>query len=151
MKLRITWPVGIVLALAAFVIFILSYVIRVMVNPIYEHHLVSEEYYKDELLYQQEMDKLNNAAALEKDITTTKTKEGLIIEFPSTLDYKKITGHIYFQRTNNKHIDFDLPIIALTSNQFLVDKSKFVDGQYQLKIEWKTPEKEYLYKNKIRY
>lgn len=150
MKFKITWPVGIVLALVAFVIFILSYVFRVMLNPVYEHHLVSEEYYKDELLYQTEIDKLNNAAALLEDISVVKTEEGLLIKFPSEFDYKKITGHIYFQRLNNKTIDFSLPI-ALTSNALLIDKSKFVEGQYRLKIDWKTPEKEYLYKNKIRY
>lgn len=151
MKLKFTWPVGIVLALTAFVIFILSFVFRVVFNPVYDHHLVSENYYKDELHYQEEIDKLNNAAKLVENITIEKVEEqGLLIKFPSDIDYTKISGHIYFQRLNDEKIDFDLPI-HLKSNQLLIDKSKLVIGQYNLKIDWKTPKEEYLYKKKIMY
>ena len=60
MKLKISWPTGIIIAITAFVIFILSFVYKVTFMPKYGHHLVSEDYYKDELNYQQEIDKENN-------------------------------------------------------------------------------------------
>ena len=59
MKIKISWPMGIIIAMTAFVIFILSFVYKVTFLPAYDHHLVSEDYYKDELHYQQEINKEN--------------------------------------------------------------------------------------------
>ncbi len=66
MKFKISWPTGIIISIAAFVIFILSFVYKVTFLPQYDHHLVSDDYYKDELNYQQEIDKLNKAAELKQ-------------------------------------------------------------------------------------
>jgi len=81
---------GIISAMALFIIFILSFVYKVTFLPEYDHHLVSEEYYKDELNYQQEIDKLNRAAALKEDILISHEKNGLMIKFPSEFDFVKI-------------------------------------------------------------
>ena len=69
MKIKISWPAGIIIAISAFVVFILSFVYKATFVPEYDHHLVSDEYYKDELNYQQEIDKLNKAALLKENIS----------------------------------------------------------------------------------
>jgi len=150
MKFRISWPVGIVLSIAAFVIFILSFVYKVVFLPQYDHHLVSEDYYKDELNYQQEIDKLNNAFELKQNITYKKIIDGLLITFPSEFEASKIKGTISFQRLSNKKIDFQLPI-DLKSNNFLVPDKKLVEGKWNVKIEWGVNDKTYLFKEKIMY
>ena len=61
MKIKINWGTGIVIAIVLFIAFILSFVYKTIFMEEYEHHLVSEDYYKDELHYQEEIDKLNNA------------------------------------------------------------------------------------------
>jgi len=150
MKYKISWPTGIVIAIIAFVVFILSFVFRVTFMEAYNHHLVSEEYYKDELNYQQEIDKLNNAGILKEDITLKKVDNGLLISFPSEFEPTQISGLISFMRLSNDKIDFQFPI-RLKSNKYLLNDDDLVEGRWDVKIEWKVNNTTYLFKEKIMY
>jgi len=150
MKFKISWPTGIVISLSAFIIFILSFVYKATFVPQYDHHLVSDDYYKDEMNYQQEIDKLNKAAALKEDVTLIKVSEGLLIKFPSEFDAKKITGTISFQRPSNNKIDFQFPIKLIASN-YLISNEKLVEGRWNAKIEWTINGTTYLFKEKLMY
>ena len=150
MKFKISWPTGIILALSAFIIFILSFVYKATFMQEYDHHLVSDDYYKDELNYQQEIDKLNNSAALKEDVTLTKVAEGLLIKFPAEFDPEKITGTISFQRPSNDKIDFQLPIKLTTAN-YLISNNNLVEGRWNVKIEWTINGNTYLFKEKLMY
>ena len=150
MKFKISWPTGIIIAMSAFIIFILSFVYKATFMPQYDHHLVSEDYYKDELNYQQEIDKLNKAATLKEDVTLTKVAEGLLIKFPAEFDPEKITGTISFQRPSNDKIDFELPI-KLTNANYLIADDNLVQGIWNVKIEWVINGTTYLFKEKLMY
>lgn len=150
MKVKLNWPTGIILALLAFIIFILSFVYKATFVPEYDHHLVSDEYYNDELKYQEEIDKLKRAADLDENVSIKKVEAGLLIIFPSEFDFKQIKGSISFKRMSNHTIDFSFPI-ALNSNQFLLVDEKLVDGRWDVKIEWKAEGTAYLFKEKIMY
>lgn len=150
MKFRISWPAGITIALVAFVIFILSFVYKVTFMEEYNHDLVSEDYYKDELNYQQEIDKLNNAAKLKQNVVIEKTSEGLSIIFPSEFQPNTITGDIQFQRLSSSKLDFELPI-KLQTNTILIKNENIVEGKWNVRITWKVNDKEYLLKQQINY
>ena len=150
MKFKISWPTSIILALSAFIIFILSFVFKATFLPEYDHHLVSDDYYKDEMNYQQEIDKLNKAAALNEDVTLTKVAEGLLIKFPAEFDPEKIAGTIKFQRPSNDKIDFQLPI-KLTTADYLILDDNLVQGIWNVKIEWTFNSNTYLFKEKLMY
>lgn len=150
MKFKISWPTGIIIAMSAFIIFILSFVYKATFMAEYDHHLVSEDYYKDELNYQQEIDKLNKAATLKEDVMLTKVAEGLIIKFPAEFDHEKITGTISFQRPSNDKIDFELPI-KLTTADYLIANDNLVQGIWNVKIEWGINGTTYLFKEKLMY
>lgn len=150
MKFKISWPAGIIISIVAFVIFILSFVYKVTFLPEYDHHLVSEEYYKDELNYQKEIDQQNKGIALKENVSIKKTNEGLLVSFPKEFEPSTISGIIYFQRLSNDKIDFELPI-KLETNEFLIKKETLVEGRWDIKIEWIVNENKYLYKEKIMY
>ena len=150
MKIKISWPTGIIIAIIAFVVFILSFVYRVTFMAEYDHHLVSEEYYKDELNYQQEIDKLNNAAILKEDIILEKVENGLLISFPSKFDPSQISGLISFKRLSNDKIDFQVPI-KLQTSKYLLSDDILVDGRWDVKIEWTINNTAYLFKEKLMY
>jgi hypothetical protein len=150
MKFKISWPTAIIVSIAAFVVFILSFVYKVTFLPEYDHHLVSEEYYKDELNYQQEIDKQNKGAALTENVRLTKSTEGLIISFPAEFEPTQISGLISFQRLSNSKIDFSHPI-KLETNDFLIEDKNLVKGRWDVKIEWSVNNNSYLYKEKISY
>ena len=71
--MKINWGTGIVLAFIGFISFIMYFVINMNINKKYDHDLVIENYYGQELEFQNDIDKQNNAKTLEKNISWTKT------------------------------------------------------------------------------
>ena len=144
------WGTGVVIAMASFMIFILTFVYRSVVMDEYQHELVSEDYYKDELHYQEEIDKLNNAATLEVNLKVSRRTEGLLLQFPGNLDPGKISGTIRVQRPSKKALDIELPV-QLSGNEQLIPDEKLVSGKYLISVDWKHGESEYLFKEELFY
>ena len=145
MKIRFTWGTGIVIAMLSFMIFILSFVYKSIAMEEYQHELVSEDYYKDELHYQEEIDKLKNSQTLSEDIKLANIKEGMRISFPENIDQDQIKGTIYFQRLSNEKLDFTEQI-KLTDHHQLIPVEKLVSGKWIIKIDWETEQDKYLFK-----
>ena len=131
-------------------IFILSFVYKSIAVDKYQHELVSEDYYKDELHYQEEIDKLNNAKTLETDVELTNSKEGITIEFPKNIDENQISGTITFLRLSDEKLDFTEEI-QLTGHKQLIPSTKIVSGKWIVRIEWQNRDQEYLYKESWFY
>lgn len=148
--MKINWGTGIVIAFVAFIAFILYFVINMIGNDKYDHDLVTEEYYKKELEYQDDIDKLKNARALEKDITVTKTEDGLQVIFPEGFDYKEIKGKLFLYRPSNKQLDFETSI-SLSKPNLLIPDKRLVDGRWNIVIDWQYKNKLYLYKDSLVY
>lgn len=150
MKIKISWSAGIVIAMVSFMVFILSFVYKSIAMDEYQHELVSEDYYKDELHYQEEIDKLNNAKKLEEDIVLKNTKKGVLVQFPIEMDNNEINGRIHFQRLSNKKLDFTEEI-RLENHQQLIDAEKLVSGKWVVRIDWQYGEELYLFKDSWFY
>ena len=148
--MKINWGTGIVIAFIGFIAFIMYFVVSMNINDKYEHDLVTEEYYKEELAYQNDIDKLNNSKTLETDITYDRTEEGLVIKFPKHLDIEKITGKVFLYRPSNKQLDFETQI-SLSKPHLLIPDKRLVDGRWNIKIDWQYNGKSYLFKESIRY
>lgn len=148
--MKINWGTGIVIAFVAFIAFIMYFVINMSTNKKYVHDLVTEEYYKEELLHQKEIDKENNAKALIQNVSWTKTKEGILISFPDELDHPKIEGKVFLYRPSDKKLDSEISI-SLSDNEMLIPKTRLLDGRWNIKIDWEYKGKSYLFKESIVY
>lgn len=148
--MKINWGTGIVLAFIGFIAFIMYFIITMNVNSKYDHDLVTEDYYKQELAYQSDIDKLKNAKKLNTNISYKKSVEGLIINFPSDIDIKKITGKVFLYRPSNKHLDFDVDI-SLSKPFLLIPDNRLVDGRWNIKVDWQYNDESYLYIKTINY
>lgn len=148
--MKVNWGTAIVIAIISFMVFILTFVYRSAVMEKYQHELVSEDYYGDELHYQEEIDKLKNASELEVDVTFVRTADGLTFRFPEGLEPEKITGTISLQRPSNKSLDLKVPI-ELTENDFLIPDQNLASGKYIVVVDWKYEDSEYMFKDEIFY
>jgi len=148
--MKINWGTGIVIAFISFIGFILNFVTTMSTNKQYKHDLVTEEYYKEELQYQNEINKLKNAKTLNTNIVYSKTNEGILIQFPKGFDIEKITGKISLYRPSNKQLDFETTI-SLSKTYLLIPDKRLVDGRWDIKIDWQYNGKNYLYKKSIIY
>jgi nitrogen fixation protein FixH len=96
-------------------------------------HLVAKDYYKQEIAYQSEINKIKNANALHFDsISYSKEKQMLQI----TLNQPISKGEILFFRPANARKDFRLPLqIDESMTQFISTKA-MDKGLWRIKMSW---------------
>ncbi|PIB38743.1 FixH family protein [Maribacter sp. 4G9] len=148
--MKINWGTGIVLAFIGFIGFIMFFVVRMSTDTRANHDLVTEDYYRQELAYQKEIDAQNNANKDINQVEVNKSANGLEIVFPIKLNPKEIEGTVSLYRPSNKQLDFDLPI-SLSNNHLLIPDNRLLDGRWDIKIRWNYNGTEYLHKEKITY
>lgn len=149
-RFKINWGTGIVIAIALFMSFILYFVIKVQTNSKYDNELVVEEYYKHDALFQDEMDRMQNAHDLKNKPTFTTTNKGVTVSFPAEFEASKIEGKVSLYRPSNKKFDFEIPISFSDSNPtLLIPKLNLVDGRWDITMEWKYDGKLYLSKETL--
>ncbi|TYA92314.1 FixH family protein [Seonamhaeicola marinus] len=148
--MKLNWATGIVLAFIGFISFIMYFIVTMNIDDKYDHDLVTEDYYAEELAYQNDINKLKNAKQLSENIVYKKTAEGLLIEFPSNIDYKTITGKVFLYRPSNKQLDFE-STISLSNPHLLIPDSRLVGGRWNIKIDWQVNGNSYLFKESLEY
>ena len=148
--MKINWGTGIVIAFVCFISFIMYFVISMSTNKKYDHDLVIEDYYGEELEFQDDIDKEEHSKTLSIDVTWKKTEDGIQITFPQNLDYKGIEGKVFLYRPSNKQLDFETPI-SLSNHNLLIPDKRLLDGRWNLKVDWKYNTNSYLYKKEINY
>ena len=148
--MKIGWGTGIVIAIVMFMSFILFLVIKMTTNQDYNHDLVVEEYYKKELVFQQEIDAEENLKLLSEKIIGKKVKGGWLLSFPKEIEASKIKGTVFLYRPSSKQLDFNFPIELSDSNLLIPDK-RLLDGRWNISVAWKYDNKDYLYKESITY
>ena len=148
--MKINWGTGIVLAFIGFMCFILYFVIKVNTDKKYDHDLVTEDYYKQELDFQNDINKETNAKNLTENISLKKTENGLLIAIPENLKINGISGKVFLYRPSNKQLDFEVPI-SLSDHNLLIPDKRLLDGRWNIKIYWQYKGKSYLYKKEIVY
>ena len=146
--MKFNWGTGIVVAIVAFIGFIMFFVVTMATDKTYHHDLVTEKYYQEELNYQQEIEAQKNASIYNDKIVFTKVEKGLAIDFPE--DFKNIKGKVFLYRPSNKQLDFEMPISTSNSN-LLVPKNRLLDGRWNIKIIWSKNNKTYLIKREFTY
>jgi nitrogen fixation protein FixH len=148
--MKINWGTGLVIVMVLFMSFILFFVIKMSTNEQYKHDLVTEEYYKKEMAYQEEIDAETNFQAFASKLTGQRIKEGWSIQFPKEMDPSNINGTVFLYRPSNKQLDFDFPIVLSGSNLLIPDK-RLLDGRWNITIEMEYQGEKHLYKKSILY
>lgn len=148
--MKINWGTGIVISFAAFIGFILFFVIRMSMDHHANHDLVTEEYYRAELGYQKEIDAENNTNKNAVKLELIQTAEGLLLQFPKRLDFNKIKGNIFLYRPSNKQLDFDLDL-NLSNTHLLIPDKRLLDGRWDIKVLWEYEGEAYLHKERLTY
>ena len=148
--MKLNWGTAIVIAFIGFIGFIMFFVVRMSTDDKYNHELVADDYYQQELEYQNDIDKVENAKALSEEISYTKTEEGLLLSFPKEIDQLKIEGKVFLIRPSNKQLDFEMPI-SLSNHYLLIPDNRLLDGRWNIRIEWTEGKETYLYKSALTY
>ena len=147
---KINWGTGLVIGMLLFIGFILYFVITMMTDTKYDHDLVVEDYYKQELVLNQQLMARQNLALLSAPIRGKRTAAGWLLEFPKELHNTEIKGHVFLYRPSDKHLDSDFPFVLSESN-LLIPETRLLDGRWNIKVSWDSQGKSYLYETAIDY
>ncbi len=139
---KFTWGHGVVLMLGSFIAFIL-FMIIVFPNGKQNAELVSDDYYADELQYQQVIDAKNNADQLTEKPIYQQNDSGISIVFPETIAPENGNAHFELFRTNDSNLDVKKDLALNAQHTLQIPKQILVPGSYTLKIKWTLKNKPY--------
>lgn len=105
--------------------------------------LVSKDYYKDELVYQDVIDGRNNVEALKSKASISQNNDNVVIQLPEEMSGKKTEGQVWFYSPDNAKKDAQFDLQTNSSAQQLIDKKKLHAGNYTVKISWTESNKKY--------
>ncbi len=105
--------------------------------------LVSKDYYKDELVYQQVIDGTNLANKLSSGILIEQQKDQISIQFPMEMKQKKAEGTIFFYCTADSRKDMKIAIQLSDDAVQVIPAKQILPGKYVVKTTWKADNQNY--------
>jgi hypothetical protein len=136
------WGKGIIIAMGAFMYFILFMVFTLMSKST---DLESEDYYKKEIEYEQEMNALKNASQLKERAKIDLTEEYVVVVLPTKEQVSNVQIALF--RPDNKKKDKLLN--ENNSKTIMIAKNTLLKGRYNLAIKYEVNGKKILQKEEI--
>lgn len=143
--MKLNWGHGLAIALGAFAIMMIGFLYSSFMT---DHQMVSENYYQEELVYQDLIDQKTNTKEDGKGIHVIKQKEEVILQF-SLSDTILSEGTLEFMRPSDQSLDVIMPVALDVNAQQRIPVSLFKRGSYKLKASWKANSKDYYYEKNI--
>ncbi len=133
-----------------YTIFAFSLFYQVYKSTQYDHSLVVENYYEEDLNYQSRYDQIQNSQSLEAglDIQLDKNEKIISLEFPA--DMIGVSGDLLLYKADNSKLDQHLPIQLNADNRMEIPFESIVAGQWKLEVKWEQGGKAYFDKKILR-
>lgn len=98
--------------------------------------LVSKEYYRDELNYQDKIDGMKRAAGISRPVFVIEGNQQLRVQLPEEMRGKKLKGELWLYCETNAALDRKLPLAEDTTLIRQYDLSSHPPGKYLAKLHW---------------
>lgn len=140
------WPCGIV---AFFILLLCGITTVVVIAATHQESMVTENYYEQELKYQ---DRMESVARAEKAGARIELRAGghqLLVELPAAQVSAGITGNIEFYRPSAASLDRQLALAPAATGVQTVDASQFAAGLWHVRVQWRAAGQDYFLEQKI--
>jgi hypothetical protein len=135
------WGKGIAIALIAFMSFILFLAINLMTKSV---DLEYEDYYTREVVFQDRIAAEENGKAFKQSIRILQSEEDIQLILPDGFPTAE-SGEVHFYKPDDAKSDIRIQFTQDQTQAFPI--TQFKPGRYELRLSWKSGEKEY-YVNK---
>ena len=143
--MKISWGYKIIFIYTVFVLGILT---MVFLSAKENRDLVSENYYAEEIAYQQVIDQSSKTAALSAPVELMATGSQLIIQLPKEFYGLQTNGEWTLYYAADKSRDLTGSIHTQNGNCSIAIPTD-ATGQYLFKMHWKVGNKEYYFEKNI--
>jgi hypothetical protein len=137
--MKLNWGSGIAIGFTCFVIFMGTLVIKSF-NQNFD--LVHEDYYGEELKYQERIDRGMESSSLKGTISYEISNGEIILKFPEGMKEKQISGEVLFFRPSDKRKDVKVNLNPANGEQRF-PLAQFSKGLYKVQINWESEGKKY--------
>jgi len=134
------WGHKIIFSFVAFMIFLGILVYRSFQSKV---NLVSQDYYKQEIVYQDQINKIENELALEKSVSIVHNSRlnELLIIFPRELEVK--TSRLTLYRPSDASMDRSWNLQLDQENADKISTESLSGGLWQVQVEWSDQSNSY--------
>ena len=139
------WGYRILLLYLSFVVLMTVMVFMAVTQK--DIHLVAKDYYKQEIAYQEEINKIKNAGEIKVDSILTYSAENQLIEI--TLDKAGLKGEILFFRPSDAFKDFKIALQTDDSMKQFISTKSLTKGLWRIKMNWDDKGKPFYFEQKI--
>jgi len=109
--------------------------------------LVAEDYYQQELQYQQKIDKINNTKKLAQRLSFLQEDKQLIVQFPDL--FPELEGEISLFRPSDARFDVTTKITLDENHRQSISTTELAKGYYKVKVDWKDSEQAYYHEESL--
>ncbi len=131
--MKLNWGHGIFITMAIFIVMMTSFMVRAFNN---QEELVAEDYYAQELKYQERIDHMTNASAAGEAVRAEVSTGALTLVFPAQVRGKAVTGQVRLLKPNDSRADQVLPLAVDSAGRCLLDTRGWMKGAYHLQVDW---------------
>jgi hypothetical protein len=136
-----SWGTKIAIIYGGFVAFIIGMVVLCVKQD--DIHLVSKEYYKEEIAYQDQIDKLTNTQQLHGQMGFQYEGNEQKVEFFFPKSLSDASGEILFFRPSDARKDVKVAVQMDANGRQVVPVANLDKGLWKVKVKWAARDKEY--------
>ena len=142
MKKVISWPLGITLVYVFFVTALIAWLLFSFTQDV---NLVTDDYYEQELKYQDQIDRIQRTRALSHQLTWQydKMTKNVTLHLHQDADPQQISGRLIFFRPSDAGHDKQVAINLNAEGMQSVNAANLLPGLWRLKIFWNRNQEEY--------
>ncbi len=147
MKIQFHWGTGIALV---FALFVFSLVFAVIKSTTIDHSLVRDDYYKEDVHYQEKKDKMARTRQLGEAVGIQYLKDQglLMLYFPRSMEPE---GEVQLYRASDASLDRRFPLEVDSSGIQLVPVRSLQAGSWTVKVDWKAHGQAYYMEKNIYF
>ena len=137
------WGHGLMLFFVGFVLFMSTLVVICMRQD--NIHLVTQNYYEEEIKYQEKIDKIANATGLNYKVFDYRAQERTVdLNLPADA-----IGTLHLFRPSDARLDRKYDVNLESGKPFTISLSDLLPGYWRMKLTWEEGGKEYYLEERI--
>ena len=138
---RNLWPSAIIAFFVVFAAFLATFVIWAVGQ---KQDLVAENYYEQEVRYQEQLDRLNRTRtqAGQTAVTFDSARNCIVISLPAA-QAQGAGGRIHLYRPSNAKLDHEVPLVINAGGVQTLDTKAMAPGLWKVRIRWSVNGQEY--------
>lgn len=144
--MKLNWGLSIIFS---FVVFAAGIIFLVAISMSKDSELVSDNYYEQEIKYQDQIDLLKNSKDIKSKIDPRQEGNEIVIYFDRQLNSDKIQGKINFYRPSDRKKDFEVELHPDENLSQRIPSENLARGLWKVKFSINVQENKYFFEKEI--